>query len=114
MPCQRCGARQDDPVRGPSPWKRAVSGGEQVLICPVCQREDGWQSELDRCPACDGVRLSKTLGVLRCSACGWVGEASAAPVAEGPIDEDLAADVGAALGRMFGGAEPGSEDQAGQ
>jgi hypothetical protein len=114
MPCQRCGARQDDPVRGPSPWKRAVSGGEQVLICPACQREDGWQSELDRCPACDGVRLSKTLGVLRCGRCGWVGEASAAPAMAAPADEGLAADVNAALGRLFGDTGEGNEQRTGQ
>ena len=66
------------PPRGPSPWKRGVLGGEQVLVCPDCQRESGWQAGLDRCPECDGVRLSKALGVVRCSACGWSGELPAA------------------------------------
>jgi hypothetical protein len=91
-----------------------VSGGEQVLICPACQGEDGWQAELDRCPSCDGVRLSKTLGVLRCGGCGWVGEASVAPGAATPADRGLAADVNAALGRLFGAAEAGTEQGTGQ
>jgi hypothetical protein len=107
MSCQRCGARQGDPAGGPSPWKRAVSGGEQVLICPACQQDAGWQSGLDRCPECDGLRLSKTLGVLRCSGCGWSREAAALPPATGSAsDELLAAEVRAALGRVFG--EPGT------
>jgi hypothetical protein len=103
MSCQRCGARQGDPARGPSPWKRAVSGGEQVLICPGCQQDADWQSGLDRCPECLGVRLSKTLGVLRCSGCGWSHEAPERPPATGPAsDERLAAEVRAALDRVFG------------
>jgi hypothetical protein len=101
MPCQRCGARQGDPSRGPSAWKRAVSAGEQVLVCPLCQQDAGWQSGLDHCPACDGIRLSKTLGVLRCSACGWTGEAAQQPGPAVAADEKLADDVRAALGRVF-------------
>ncbi len=102
MPCHRCGARQDDPARGPSPWKRAVSGGAQVLVCPTCQQAAGWEADLDRCPACGGVRLSKTLGVLRCSACGWADETADAPPPKPPAaDSGLAADVSAALDRVF-------------
>jgi hypothetical protein len=101
MPCQRCGARQGDPSRGPSAWKRAVSGGEQVLVCPICQQDAGWQSGLDRCLSCDGVRLSKTLGVLRCSGCGWTGETPQLPPPEVAADDKLADDVRAALGRVF-------------
>ena len=32
MPCYRCGARQVDPVRGHSPWRRGVKDDEQVLV----------------------------------------------------------------------------------
>jgi len=102
MPCQRCGARQGDPTRGPSPWKRAVSAGEQILVCPTCQQTAGWQAGLDHCPACDSLRLSKTLGVLRCSACGWTGEVATSRVAASSADERLAADVRAALDRVLG------------
>jgi hypothetical protein len=102
MPCQRCGARQGDPARGPSPWKRAVSAGEQVLVCPTCQQDAGWQAALDHCPECDSSRLSKTLGVLRCSACGWTGEVATSAAGAATRDEQLAADVSAALDRVLG------------
>lgn len=103
MPCQRCGARQGDPSRGPSAWRRAVTSGEQVLICPTCQQDADWQAGLDRCPACDGMRLSKTLGVLRCSGCGWSGTMLATSPSEplSPADEKLADEVREALGRVF-------------
>jgi hypothetical protein len=105
MPCQRCGARQGDPSRGPSAWRRAVSSGEQVLICPTCQQDAGWQAGMDRCPACDGVRLSKTLGVLRCSTCSWSASmtmgASYPPEPLSPADATLADEVSAALGRVL-------------
>jgi hypothetical protein len=101
MSCFRCGARQDDPQRGPSPWKRGVLGGEQVLICPDCQLRPDWQSELDRCPECDGIRLSKALGIVRCSACGWSGELPAAPPPPAPGDGRLADEVQAALDRVL-------------
>jgi hypothetical protein len=102
MPCQCCGARQGDPSRGPSAWQRAVSAGAQVLVCPTCQQGRGWQDGLDRCPSCDGIRLSKTLGMLRCSGCGWVGEAAAEAHPPTAADQALAAEVRAALGRVFG------------
>jgi hypothetical protein len=101
MACHRCGARQADPARGPSLWKRAVSGGEQILICPDCQQDAGWQSDLQRCPACAGVRLSKSLGVLRCSACGWSADSVEATTNPTPTDEQLADDVRAALARVL-------------
>jgi uncharacterized Zn finger protein (UPF0148 family) len=82
-----------------------VRSGEQVLVCPECQRQPGWQSGLDRCPECDGVRLSKALGVVRCSACGWAGEvAEPAPERGGQEragDERLATEVAAALERVL-------------
>jgi hypothetical protein len=101
MPCQRCGARQGDPSRGPSAWRRAVSSGEQILVCPTCQQDAGWQAGMDRCPDCEGVRLSKTLGVLRCGACGWSGMAPHSPEPLSPADETLADEVREALGRVF-------------
>src|ERR1700712_2478393 len=110
MPCQRCGARQGDPSRGPSSWKRAVAAGEQVLVCPTCQQDAGWQTGMDRCPSCDGVRLSKTLGVLRCSGCGWAAEASEPPEPFAVADDKLADEVSAALGRVFHPTERTTQD----
>jgi hypothetical protein len=101
MACHRCGARQGDPQRGPSPWARAVSQGEQILVCPVCQQDADWRADLQRCPACDGVRLSKTLGVLRCSACGWSGESGEPAADRASTDDKLADDVSAALDRVL-------------
>ncbi len=102
MACVRCGARQDDPARGPSLWKRGVLRGEQVLVCPQCQRQPEWQAGFDRCPECGGRRLSKALGVLRCSACSWSGELpAAAPTAAVPADGELATQVRAALDRVL-------------
>lgn len=92
--------------------------GEQVLICPTCQQDASWQDGLDRCPACDGVRLTKMMGWVRCSACGWAEEASRAPEVQAPVqvsaqelaaDDQLAADVSAALSRVLG--EPGPSGQ---
>jgi predicted amidophosphoribosyltransferase len=109
MPCQRCGARQGDPSRGPSRWQRAVSSGEQVLICPTCQQDAGWQAGMDRCPSCGSVRLSKTLGVLRCGGCGWSGETSASPEPAAAADDKLADDVRAALGRVLRAPQSGAD-----
>ncbi|HEX4429213.1 MAG TPA: hypothetical protein VHZ96_08095 [Frankiaceae bacterium] len=81
-------------------------GGEQVLVCPDCQRKSGWQEGFDRCPECDGLRLSKALGVVRCSACGWSGElpvvaGSPAGPADLAGDDALASQVKAALDRVL-------------
>ena len=108
MPCYRCGARQSDPVRGPSAWKRGVRGGEQVLICPDCQRGRDWTAELDTCPRCSSTALVRSLGETECRGCGAAGVAAVpAPVAQpaGRSVEEraaLAADVAAALDRIFG------------
>jgi len=76
VPCLLCGARQTDPVRGASPWKRGVKGGEQVLVCPDCQTHGDWTASLDRCPSCGSASLSKTLGEVVCKACSATGGAA--------------------------------------
>jgi hypothetical protein len=70
MPCFRCGARQTDPVRGASPWKRGVRGDTQVLICPDCQRVP--DLDLDGCRACGSIALIRRLGEVECRSCGTV------------------------------------------
>ena len=62
MPCYRCGARQVDPVRGHSPWRRAVRDDQQVLVCPGCQEGTDWAAEVDTCPRCGSVHLVRRLG----------------------------------------------------
>lgn len=70
--CYRCGTLATDPGRGPSPWARAVVAGEQVLVCPNCQRSTPeWMDEAESCRACGSKRLSKTLGDRVCRTCGY-------------------------------------------
>ena len=76
MPCYRCGARQVDPDRGESPWKRGVRADRQVLICPACQSSVDWSAELDRCPVCSSMHLMRRLGEVECRDCGDVREPS--------------------------------------
>lgn len=105
MPCYRCGTRQTDPEKGPSPWQRAVRDGRQVLICPACQREANWPEEVDRCRSCGSTRLTSLLGEIRCRDCG---SAEAAP--EGAAQAEvsgLSADVAAALERLRPPGRPG-------
>jgi hypothetical protein len=104
MPCYRCGARQVDPDRGASPWKRGVRGDRQVLICPPCQTGRDWAGDLDHCPTCGGVRLVRRLGEVECKDCGQVREP--APAAEPARDQDsaapgLAEEVAQALDRVL-------------
>jgi hypothetical protein len=80
MPCYRCGARQVDPDRGESPWKRGVRADRQVLICPACQSSVDWSGELDRCPVCSSVHLVRRLGEVECRDCGDVREPTASGV----------------------------------
>ena len=70
MPCYRCGARQVDPVRGHSPWRRGVKDDEQVLVCPGCQASTDWTADLDKCRRCGGVHLVRRLGEVECRDCG--------------------------------------------
>ena len=111
MPCYRCGARQVDPARGPSPWKRGVRGNRQVLICPGCQSGRDWASDLDRCPRCGGVRLVRRLGEVECRDCGQVGEAGD-PHGSGSSGSGPAGSEPAESGPAKGG--PGGGDAAGR
>jgi ribosomal protein L40E len=82
MPCYRCGARQVDPVRGHSPWRRAVRDDQQVLVCPDCQAGTDWSADVDRCPQCGSVHLVRRLGEVECRDCGAVVSPAAEPGAE--------------------------------
>ncbi|MBL7493956.1 hypothetical protein I6A60_31075 [Frankia sp. AgB1.9] len=134
MPCYRCDTRQTDPVRGTSPWARGVVGGEQVLVCPDCQRDPDWRRPLNRCAGCGSAHLSKALGLVVCRDCGSRTDPASRPaLSTGLVATDravppgapqipaparepgladpakavnaaLAVDVGAALDRMFGRA----------
>jgi hypothetical protein len=101
MPCYRCGVRQVDPGKGPSPWKRGVIDDEQVLVCPECQREHDWMADLDRCESCGSTMLVRALGETRCRACSFVKQASVAKPRS--ADDTLAEEVAAALRRKFDG-----------
>jgi hypothetical protein len=101
MPCYHCGARQTDPGKGPSPWKRGVIQDEQVLVCPRCQANHDWAADLDRCEDCGSTMLLRALGETRCRQCSHV--KTAAPPVPGRTDETLSTEVADALRRRFGG-----------
>jgi hypothetical protein len=107
MPCYRCGARQVDPDRGESPWKRGVRADRQVLICPACQSSVDWSAELDRCPVCSSMHLVRRLGEVECRDCGDVREPSAAPASVTPIS---GAAPGGAAGSAGGSPVGGDAD----
>ncbi|MCP2335738.1 hypothetical protein [Actinomadura rupiterrae] len=110
MPCFRCGARQTDPARGASPWRRGVLADHQVLVCPACQATDGWADALDRCPSCGSAALVCRLGDVECRECGHTreavrddGEPRSEPVQDDPSpNPDLSQEVAAALDRVLG------------
>jgi hypothetical protein len=104
MPCYRCGARQVDPGRGESPWRRGVRADRQVLICPDCQSSVDWLAELDRCPVCASAHLVRRLGEVECRDCGFVSEPTDATGSAGS-----AAPAGAAGGAAGGFAAGGPE-----
>jgi hypothetical protein len=112
MPCFRCAARQTDPARGASPWRRAVVAGEQVLVCPRCQA-DGVDAELDRCAACGSQRLAKALGDVMCRDCGRSGStAGDGPTACPDAHPGAAAADGPGPGeRSPDGRAPGLSDE---
>jgi len=110
MPCYRCGARQVDPVRGHSPWRRGVKDDEQVLVCPGCQASTDWTADLDKCRRCGGVHLVRRLGEVECRDCGMtvppeaVGDSPSAARA-GPAAvraPGLSEEVALALDRVLG------------
>jgi hypothetical protein len=102
MPCYRCGARQTDPVRGASPWKRGVCAERQVLVCPGCQTRGDWITDLDQCAACNSAGLVCRLGEIECRDCGHVRTAERAAdtlVTSGA--PGLSEEVAAALSRVL-------------
>jgi hypothetical protein len=114
MPCYRCGARQVDPDRGESPWKRGVRADRQVLICPACQSSVDWAGELDRCPVCSSAHLVRRLGEVECRDCGNVREPTG-PVSVSPVPG--AAPGGASPGPALGevpGVAPGRDPELGE
>lgn len=71
MPCYVCGRVQTDPVKGASPWAVGVRAGDQVLVCPDCQRDDpAWPRSLERCARCGETRLKIVMGTIVCRQCG--------------------------------------------
>jgi hypothetical protein len=107
MPCYRCGARQVDPDRGESPWKRGVRADRQVLICPACQASVDWMSELDRCPVCSSAHLVRRLGEAECRDCGYVSEPGVVTAAAG-----AAPGTGSGTGSVGGVVAGGSDGLA--
>ena|SRR5215467_10645596 len=81
MPCYRCGARQVDPVRGHSPWRRAVRDDQQILVCPDCQAAADWAADMDKCRQCASVHLVRRLGEVECRDCGAVVSPAPEPAA---------------------------------
>jgi hypothetical protein len=107
MPCYHCGARQVDPARGHSPWRRGVKGDEQVLVCPGCQAATDWTSDLDKCRQCSSVHLVRRLGEVECRDCGMTvpPDSSLAAGSAGPRAvraPGLSEEVALALERVLG------------
>lgn len=106
MPCFRCGARQTDPVRGASPWRRGVRADRQVLICPGCQAARDWADALDRCAACGSAALVCRLGEVECRDCGHIRDAVRHEPPPGDLvpsgAHGLSEEVAAALSRVLG------------
>jgi hypothetical protein len=111
MPCYRCGARQTDPVRGPSPWKRAVYSGTQVLVCPDCQEEAEWRSEVDRCVSCQSVQLVRMLGDTVCRSCGATIESSGGPLVPEPRSASPEGRSSPSMAAADAGRPPGLADE---
>jgi hypothetical protein len=110
MPCYRCGTRQVDPDRGSSPWLRGVRADRQVLICPGCQSDGAWVTDLNRCARCASIHLVRRLGEVECRDCGAAGadvigsDGGTAVVDPGPpvpSSPGLAEEVDQALARVL-------------
>jgi hypothetical protein len=106
MPCYRCGARQIDPVRGHSPWRRGVRDDQQVLVCPDCQTGTDWAVDMDKCPQCGSVHLVRRLGEVECRDCDTVvpptAEAGPGQAVPGVRAPGLSEEVALALERVLG------------
>jgi len=107
MPCYRCGARQVDPARGHSPWRRGVKRDEQVLVCPGCQATADWTADMDKCRQCSSVHLVRRLGEVECRDCGMTvspaGSVTAGPVGPSAVRAPgLSEEVALALERVLG------------
>jgi hypothetical protein len=103
MPCYRCGARQADPIRGASPWKRGVRDERQILVCPACQAVTDWTADLARCATCGSTALLCRLGEIECRDCGHVRTAERTTDALVPSGAPgLSEEVAAALTRVLG------------
>jgi hypothetical protein len=102
MPCYRCGARQTDPIRGASPWKRGVREERQVLVCPNCQATTDWAADLEKCQACHSAGLVCRLGEIECRDCGHVRTADRTTDTTATSDAPgLSEEVEAALSRVL-------------
>lgn len=113
MPCYRCGTRQVDPDRGSSPWLRGVRADRQVLICPGCQVDGAWVTDLDRCALCASVHLVRRLGEVECRDCDAVGvQAAAGPAAAGPAVAGPAVAGPVVAGPVAGELTVGAGDSA--
>jgi ribosomal protein L40E len=80
-----------------------VRAGEQVLVCPECAGRPGWDQDADRCAQCGSTALRKSLGTVRCAACGHVADAVVPPaerIARPRLD--LSDEVAAAVDRVLG------------
>lgn len=109
MPCYCCGVRQTDPVRGASPWKRAVRRDKQVLVCPDCQRTTDWTVDVDRCTSCGSTMLISRLGEIECRECGTVRQAGSGDEEPSAVGAPgLSEEVAAALARVLGRSPAGS------
>src|SRR5215472_12445537 len=103
MPCYRCGTRQVDPDRGSSPWLRGVRADRQVLICPGCQVDGAWVTDLDRCALCASVRLVRRLGEVECRDCGAVGVEATGSAAGSVTSSAAAGSVGGPVAASVAG-----------
>ena len=78
-----------------------------VLVCPDCQREHDWTSDMDHCPSCGSTSLTRALGETTCKACGAVVATTADPAEPGQESAPgLSAEVSEALERAFRRREP--------
>lgn len=79
-----------------------------MLICPGCQVDGAWVTDLDRCALCASVHLVRRLGEVECRDCGAVGTEAVGQISvgggEGPVDAvpaGLAEEVERALAKVL-------------